>query len=224
LLESDDFKWWKASPESFLWLHGIPGCGKTVLSSTVIEHLKQDTTCQLLLYFFFDFNDLKKQSLDDLLRSLIEQVYKLQPESRQSLERLWASHDEGVRQPSTSSLQSVFQVMLSGVGSASVVLNALDESTSRGELSAWLKTLVKSTEIVCRLLITARREEDIESALRCWTRAEDRKPIQRDEVNKGLSAYVKDRVRNGNELERWRRQPKLQEEIETKLMEKAGGM
>jgi hypothetical protein len=114
--------------------------------------------------------------------------------------------------------------MLCGVVSVSIVLDALDESKPRGELSAWLKTLVESTEIVCRLLITARREEDIESALRCWTRAEDRISIQQDEVNKDISAYVKDRVRNVHELKRRRRRPDLQREIETKLVEKAGGM
>ena len=96
-LESSDFKQWKANPKSFLWLHGIPGCGKTVLSSTIIEHLEQDMTCQLLTYFYFDFNDKDKQSLDSLLRSLIVQVYQSQPDSRQPLEQLWASHGEGSR-------------------------------------------------------------------------------------------------------------------------------
>jgi nucleoside phosphorylase len=223
-LESDYFKVWKASPESFLWLHGIPGCGKTVLSSTIIEHLKQDATCHLLLYFYFDFNDKKKQSLDDLLRSLVEQVYQSQPDGRQPLEQMWASHNDGSRQPSTNSLQSMLQVMLSEVGSVSIVFDALDESKPRGELLAWLKTLMESTHIVCRLLVTARMEEEIVLVFKWWTRAEDRISIQQDEVNKDISAYVRDKVYNGDDLKRWRSRPDLQREIETKLMEKAGGM
>jgi ABC-type dipeptide/oligopeptide/nickel transport system ATPase subunit len=220
----DIFKEWKKQTSSFLWLHGISGCGKTVLSSTIIEHLKQDTTCHLLLYFYFDFNDEKKQSLDNLLRSLVEQIYQSQPSGWHPLEQLWASHSEGSRQPSTSSLQSVLQLMLSGSGSVSIVLDALDESKPRGELLAWLKTLVESTQVTCRVLVTARREEDIESALECWTRDVDRIAIQQNEVNKDISVYVKDRVRNGDDLKRWRSRPDLQKEIETKLMEKAGGM
>ncbi|KAH0332324.1 Pfs, NACHT and ankyrin domain protein, partial [Aureobasidium melanogenum] len=223
-LESSDFEQWKASPKSFLWLHGIPGCGKTVLSSTIIEHLEQDMTCQLLTYFYFDFNDKDKQSLDSLLLSLIVQVYQSQPASRPPVEQLWASHGEGSRKPSTSDLQSVLQVMLSGVGSVSIVLDALDESKPRHELLAWLKTLVESTHFACRLLITARREVDIESAIQYWTRAEDRIPIQQNEVNNDIRAYVKDKVRNGDDLERWRSRPDLQEEIETKLIAKANGM
>jgi Cdc6-like AAA superfamily ATPase len=98
---SDGSERWKASSEPVLWLHGIPGCGKTVHSSTIIEHLKQAATCQPLLYFYFDFNDKNKQSLDDLLRSFVEQAYQLQSDSRQPLEQLWTSHNEGSRQPST---------------------------------------------------------------------------------------------------------------------------
>jgi regulatory protein YycI of two-component signal transduction system YycFG len=114
--------------------------------------------------------------------------------------------------------------MLCGVGSVSIVLDALDESEPREELLAWLKTLAESKQIVCRLLITSRREEDIESALRCWTRAENGIPIQKDEVNDDISAYVKDKVYNGDDLKRWRARPDLQKEIEIKLMDKADGM
>jgi nucleoside phosphorylase len=199
-LESSAFKQWKASEKSFLWLHGIPGCGKTVLASSIIEHLKQDATCQPLLYFYFDFNDGKKHSLDDLLRSLVEQVYQYKPDSQKPLEQLWASHNEGASQPSTRSLQSVLHSMLSGLDSANIVLDALDESKPRKELLAWLKTLFRNTHIVCRLLVTARREEGIESAFQCWTRVEDRIQIQQDEVNKDIGAYVKDRVHNGDDL------------------------
>ncbi|KAH0372123.1 purine and uridine phosphorylase, partial [Aureobasidium melanogenum] len=39
-IDGEAFERWKGQPNSFLWLHGIPGCGKTVLSSTIIQHLK----------------------------------------------------------------------------------------------------------------------------------------------------------------------------------------
>lgn len=181
-------------------------------------------TCQLLTYFYFDFNDKDKQSLDSLLRSLIVQVYQSQPGSRQPLEQVWASHSEGSRQPFTSSLQNVLEVMLNEVGSVTIILDALDESKPRHELLVWLGSLVGNRSVVGRLLVTARREEDIESALRCWTRPEDRIPIQQDKVNKDISAYVQDKVRNGDDLKRWRSRPDLQEEIETKLIRKADGM
>ncbi|KAF2811530.1 HET-domain-containing protein [Mytilinidion resinicola] len=38
-LESDEFAKWKIDTGSFLWLHGIPGCGKTILSSIILQNV-----------------------------------------------------------------------------------------------------------------------------------------------------------------------------------------
>jgi nucleoside phosphorylase len=227
-IQGDVFKEWKRRPSSFLWLHGMAGCGKTVLTSTIIARLEQDMvhhdlTHQVLLYFYFDFKDIGKQSLNSMLRSLVKQLCKERPHASRFLHHLWASHDQGSREPSTKSLQGALQSMLSGVSNVSIVLDALDESTTRNELLAWLKTLVRSKANNCRLLVTSRREKDIELALQSWTSAEERITIQQNEVEEDLAAYINDRVRNGGELERWRRMPEVQREIELHLLEKANG-
>jgi hypothetical protein len=74
LIFGEPYQKWKSQPRSFLWLHGIPGCGKTVLTSTVIEDLRRSQSpspLQTLLYFYFDFTDSRKQSFKNTLRSLI---------------------------------------------------------------------------------------------------------------------------------------------------------
>jgi nucleoside phosphorylase len=223
-IQGDTFNEWKRLPGSFLWLHGISGCGKTVLTSTIIEHLLRETTCQVLLYFYFDSNDTYKRSLDSLLRSFVIQLCMTGQGASQPLSHLWASHSEGNRQPSTKSLQSILQSMLSGVSNLNIIVDALDESTTRHELLAWLETLVGGSTTSCRLLVTSRREEAIESALQSWTRAEDRVPMQRNEVNKDIRAYIRDRVRNGDEFKRWQQGLDIQEEIEVKLAKNANGM
>jgi hypothetical protein len=228
-IHGDVFEEWKRRPGSFLWLHGIPGCGKTVLTSTIIARLEQDMTDQVLLYFYFDFTDTDKQSLNSVLRSLVKQICNRQlckerPDASQSLDYLWASHEQGTRQPSTKSLQSTLQSMLSGLSNVSVVLDALDESTTISELLAWLRTLFEGNTNDCRLLVTSRRMEDIELALQSWTRTRERISIQRNEVNKDIGAYIKDKVRNGDEFKRWQYRPDVQQQIEYSLMEKADGM
>jgi hypothetical protein len=75
-LQSKAFEKWKTCPNSFLWLHGIPGCGKTILSSTIIEHLGRTIPhTQPLLYFYFDFSDSRKQSLESMICSLTSNLY-----------------------------------------------------------------------------------------------------------------------------------------------------
>lgn len=222
---SQAFADWKKQPNSFLWLHGISGCGKTVLSSTIIEHLNSiSTPAHVLLYFYFDFNDKDKQTLDGMLRSLVSQLYQGWPNTRESLEQLPEVPSRRNQQLSQEPLKNVLLTMLSKVNNVSIVLDALDESTTRDDLLAWMRSVLEAKFCGCRVLVTARRHVDIESALQRWTRLEDRISIQQDDVDGDIRSYVIHTVRNSKELERWHKVPEVQEEIEIELVNTADGM
>lgn len=223
-IRSEAFARWKRKSKSFLWLHGIPGCGKTVLSSTIIEHLKDGTLSgQLLLYFYFDFSDTNKQTFENMLRSLVSQLYQERPKIRHHLDQIWRSHKDSNQQLSKQSLKAVLLAMLSDVDNVSIVLDALDESTTRSEVTAWLKS-VHELESICRILVTARREEDIEMAFRRWTQPQDRISIRESDIEGDIRAYVSHTVRSSNELDRWQNRPDVQDKMESMLVEKADGM
>ncbi|KAF6221635.1 hypothetical protein HO133_001601 [Letharia lupina] len=40
-LGSDKFKGWEGGDNNVLWCHGIPGSGKTVMTSIIVEHLRK---------------------------------------------------------------------------------------------------------------------------------------------------------------------------------------
>src|SRR5579859_4135001 len=77
LLESEIFTTWKNATQGSLWLYGKPGAGKTILCSTLIEDVKSlcagDTTNHYA-YFYFDFSDAQKQTVSNMLCSLISQL------------------------------------------------------------------------------------------------------------------------------------------------------
>uniref|UniRef100_A0A8H7N336 Nephrocystin 3-like N-terminal domain-containing protein n=1 Tax=Bionectria ochroleuca TaxID=29856 RepID=A0A8H7N336_BIOOC len=54
LLKNPIFQSWEGGSHRHLWLHGLAGCGKTVLSATVLDHLMEGNY-GLILSFFFDF-------------------------------------------------------------------------------------------------------------------------------------------------------------------------
>lgn len=58
-LNSEKFSQWLIKP-GFLWIKGKSGCGKTILSSSIIGHLKRDTSLATA-YFFFDGRDSQKE-------------------------------------------------------------------------------------------------------------------------------------------------------------------
>ncbi|SCV35431.1 related to ankyrin [Fusarium fujikuroi] len=229
-LQSATYSAWKAEQNSLIWLHGLPGCGKTILSSAIVDDLeKSETLFRGLLYFFFDFTDTSKQSLEGLVCSLCSQLYRKERKVQERLDSLYSSCDDGHQQPTTEALEAAFNDMIQQAGEVWIVVDALDECRTRkgfptGGLLSWLKTLLDTQQLNVHLLVTSRPEQDIESAITGWDRIQDVVPIQSKLTMDDIRTYVHTRVRQHPGLARWQQQPKVQGEIEAALIEKADGM
>lgn len=228
LLDDPRYSWWKKEPATFLWLHGIPGCGKTVLSATVIGDLKDGARVKSVLYFYFAFSDARKQCLDHAMRALILQLYDNgQAEVRKPLEECFAQNEVGRQQPSLKTLCRTFQQMARHAGDLWVVLDALDECKvehqQRRELLEWTLDLqVENSNL--HLLVTSRNEHDIKSAIERLQCAKEYIPLHGELVSEDIGSYVRERVRNGRGFKRWRSREHVQQEIEDSLTERADGM
>lgn len=230
-IQGQQFQEWKNTQQSFLWLHGIPGCGKTVLCSSAIENVQtSQSDSTLVLYFYFDFSNSRKTSPEEMIRSLIDQLYHQRASSRKPLDELWGRCRP--RQPSSEELCSTFRKMLELVGGAYILLDALDECREelRPKLLLWLE---KIRELPINLLTTSRAEHDISSALRGSRHQGQVVDIRSSLVTEDIRAYIRWRVKPekskespsiAHGFERWQRNTAVQDEIETKLMEKANGM
>ncbi|EGX53213.1 hypothetical protein AOL_s00006g591 [Orbilia oligospora ATCC 24927] len=221
-LGGDTFKEWKTRQSSFLWLYGIAGCGKTILSSAIIEDLSPYRP----LYFFFDFIDGDKQTFEKMIRTLIDQLCNRQGDFSQ-LDRLYSSCNDGRQQPTCQSLCETFVRMVGSVGEIWLVLDALDECSKeeRKKLLSWIEGLLMNSEHGnVHLLATSRQERDIESEVLKFTHTDYMVPIQSGLVTDDLRAYVHSRVREGDGLKRWRSRPEIQNEIETVLGGNANGI
>ncbi|KAF2998684.1 hypothetical protein E8E14_002898 [Neopestalotiopsis sp. 37M] len=204
LLNSEVYTKWKAEPNSFLWLNGIPGCGKTILSSSVVADLKQSTgSAGIFLYFYFDFTNVDKQSLDNLVRSLIDQLYFTCGNVRKETDDLYSSCNKGSHQPDQESLLALLRNMLQYQHDSEVwiVLDALDECHARNEgttsdLMSYIKSLRDCTANV-HLLVTSRPEHDIRSAIESWARDREIIPLQSTEVKDDINLYIKAKVSLG---------------------------
>jgi hypothetical protein len=73
-INGPEFNTWLRTPSSFLWLNGFAGCGKSVLSSTIIQHTlhhRRSNPSTGIAFFYFTFNDESKQNTSAMLRALI---------------------------------------------------------------------------------------------------------------------------------------------------------
>ncbi|KAI1663601.1 HET domain containing protein [Pyrenophora tritici-repentis] len=227
LLESAKFAEWKERATSRLWLYGIPGCGKTILSSTIIEHLLQhchDDTSIVTAYFYFDFNDTQKQDPELMLRSLLCQFLQRSVVIPKGVDALFLSCENGKRQPSLHALLEVTREAAQEFAHVYVVLDALDECTQRSELMDMLDTVAGWQLNKLHLLMTSRKERDIETSLESYVREEDAVCLQRDVVDQDIQRYVQQRLRDKKSLAKWTKDAAISQEIEDALMRGARGM
>lgn len=219
-LESDRYKWLKTTSGARLWLHGIPGCGKTVLSSTIIEDLRvrSSATKTAVIYFFFSSSEESKQKLDHVLRSLIFQLVGWAESINVHLLKLFKSSPKRIEQPQTTQLVEVFNQMVSELGDVIVVLDALDESEERHDLLRWITS---PSNQKFRFILTSRWEIDIEKALAPWLSPNRTINLESDLVGDDIEAYVHYRLKEEERLSRW---TLMHEEIMGTLVDKAAGM
>lgn len=227
LFSTNAYSGWLSTPGSLLWLYGIPGCGKTVLSSAVIQNTVkycQSRTDSVVLYFYFDFNSVDKQQHENLIRSLITQLSSHFASTPKALGFLYSSCKNGESQPGYDSLLATLCQMMAELEEIYVVIDALDECLERQELLATIQDLTSWKDANLHVLTTSRREKDIEESMESLNVNHGRICIGRMLVSNDIRAYVRGRLQHDPSLERWQKQPKVQQEIEDTLMEKADGM
>lgn len=88
LLNSPAFVKWKSQAYSFLCLYGKPGSWKTVLSSTAIYSLFEDSEPnKAVVYFYFDFQTREKQLFQSFLKFILVQLFRQNKETFKILEK-----------------------------------------------------------------------------------------------------------------------------------------
>ncbi|KAH7144927.1 hypothetical protein DER46DRAFT_672692 [Fusarium sp. MPI-SDFR-AT-0072] len=110
-----------------------------------------------------DFNDVEKKSLGGLLRSLAFQLYRRGGEATSShLDQLFTSCGGGSKDPDDLELESCVSAMVKATGQVFILIDPLDECTSRKSFLSWIGR-AKSESI--QFILTTRPEDYIQKSL-----------------------------------------------------------
>lgn len=222
LLDNPKYKEWKQTAGSWFWMYGIAGCGKTILSSTVIQDLTKHSSQDLSMavaYFYFKGDDNDKNSSSGMLRSLLKQLFERGKRTSNVFEQLIGNGDQHPEQ-----LLSTLKDLVSEFRDVYLVLDALDECQDLQELLDVLEEFEKWTEGHIHLIFTSRELKDIKEFVEGMTMDKTLIRLSAEVVKQDIRMYIRDRLRTDRNLKRWRNHPKVQEEIEQSLIEKSGGM
>jgi Cdc6-like AAA superfamily ATPase len=215
-ISSHEFSYWLL-PGRSLWLHGIPGAGKTVLCSTVIENVKSRCSSEVAcLYYYFDFSNPMKQNVTNMLYSLLAQLSTISVPTE--VRHLYEISGQGTREATVTQLIDAFLSIVKPTPQTFVILDALDESSDRKSMFEVIEKVLKIDKI--NLLMTSREESDIQNVLE--HSVDYVVPIEDKRVDADIHLHVNHCLHNDPELNKW--DADLKSKINSILTSKAHGM
>ena len=193
-------------------------------SSTIIARLLEICVhgkANALAYWYFDFNDKDKQSVDNLLRSLVRQLVATAHPFPEFIRILGTEYKAPGRHPDTKTLAKILAQVIAYLSKeVYVVIDALDEcpeepgNLGRQELLDFLQYLDQQKHERLHVLVTSRREHDIQSRLR------EIAPMNvriEDCIFGDVELFIEKRLKGDTKLSRW---SNLHESITAKLAER----
>ncbi|KAK2467661.1 hypothetical protein APHAL10511_000516 [Amanita phalloides] len=143
-LEENEYKQWKSDPASVILLNGKDGCGKTFLSYSVIEDLRQEykDSNTAITYFYFDVYDINKTKYINLLTGLLAQLSTDYGQKCSPLvQRLYEKFDNGKEPPFVQDILSTLKDILHQFERVYVVIDGMDENPAFDEVVGLLRTI-----------------------------------------------------------------------------------
>jgi hypothetical protein len=174
-LDSPTLSSWTKESVKSVWLYGIPGAGKTVLCSTIIERVKELCSVQSrhrVAYFYFDFNDPDKCVVVGMLRSFIVQLCAEMEQLPDEVFKLYHENGDGTQQPGKERLiETLLAVIATCTERTYLIVDALDECGEWKSLLDLITRLMENnlpeSDIDIRVLVTSRKEKGIAEILDC---------------------------------------------------------
>ncbi|OAL56075.1 hypothetical protein IQ07DRAFT_187787 [Pyrenochaeta sp. DS3sAY3a] len=163
-LGSKEFKRWYQSKDGTIWITGLPGSGKTILSSSVIEQIRSKSyPTTAVLFYFCDHRDHSKVTHSGFLMTITKQLLDQSPECLAHAKEVYEENSnypfhrtEYV--PLIEELMSRFEEIL-------ILVDALDEATEKDQIAESLTALHgfgKSKGIVTKVILTSRFDLQVE--------------------------------------------------------------
>ncbi|KAI9856843.1 MAG: hypothetical protein M1824_005216 [Vezdaea acicularis] len=240
LQRKDEYiEWRKASTSSILWLHGIPGSGKSRMVYSVIDSLQLEVqkipTSAPTAFFYCARNESESQRSDpeEILRSILKQLSISLPSFllRSPVVRAYEEKKQKAKEDGspleTLTLQECVELILKLLESnpATIIIDALDECNPRTRIKLLeaLDDIIQQSANLVKVFVSSRDDFDIvnrlQRSLNVFISVKDNDGDIQRFINVEITRSIKNRdLLYGNVSE------ELKSEIIMKLQKKAQGM
>ncbi|KAL4946579.1 hypothetical protein BDV06DRAFT_218295 [Aspergillus oleicola] len=218
--------WQKEDDVRLLWIRGGAGKGKTMMTIGLVEQLSRDDT-SIVAYFFCQNTDYELNSVEGIIKGLIQELIRQRKELLELLQRRWdATH--ACYKENMSSWRILWDIFLEMIDHCRgqrlyVVGDALDECQNKG-MAEFLRIIVRTglDHSYVRWLLTSRPLDDADHEL--LTTAEQvgiSLELNSNHLEAAIKTYVKHKVRYLYPLDDYGQQ--MPQQLESELLQRAEG-
>ena len=218
LLNSNEFQGWLNQNKQMLFCPGIPGAGKTIMTSVVVDHLnrKFENDASIgIAYIYCDYRRHLEQTPADLLLSLLKHLVQEQPLLPEKVKTLYDGHKDKRTRPSFDEISKVLHSIVAGYSRAFIIIDALDECEDEGRRSLLSEIFDLQAKTGASLFATSRYISEImkifEGSISLEIRASD------EDIQKYLNGHI-------SQLKCVSQNLGLQETIKTEIAKAVDGM
>jgi hypothetical protein len=220
LLESSEFHRWKATKGQTLFCPGIPGAGKTITTSIVVDHLESSCDSETgVAYVYCNFRRLDDQRPYQLLASLLRKLSRDKWDSaRPILKTLYDRHKDKASRASLEDISGALRCVAAAYSRVFIVIDAVDECQAPdGRLTRFL-TEIFTLQDSCgaNILATSRPIPDIRRRFEKSTELEIR--AAPEDIEQYIDGHISQLARCVST------DPRLQLEIKAAIVESVQGM
>ncbi|KAL4778714.1 hypothetical protein BJX76DRAFT_362476 [Aspergillus varians] len=196
-------KWMQSDSKEVLWVTGIPGAGKSILASTIIDHLdaycKSSPSTSGMAYFYCTYREDKTQEIQQITASLVSQL------TSQSRGAAWAltsyyrnrlgAPEMYKRQPvNTDTLCEILQSSCTDLKQIFLVIDAIDECRDSFVVARRLLHVYRDAGYPIKILLTSREDRSLMTVLEAFPKISLSNRIQQD-IEIYLSAQMERKLR-----------------------------
>ncbi|KAJ7114765.1 hypothetical protein C8R44DRAFT_675918 [Mycena epipterygia] len=218
LLGNPQFKHWEASSGKILWCRGMPGAGKTVLASLVVNHLVTQSHNKNVgvACVYLNHKETESQTVQNILGALWRQLIfgKSIPPAVQTL---YKDHSERRTRPSLDQFHEMLSSLMAQYSKVYLIVDALDEclEDERNDLLEALAMLVPAVNLV----LTSRPHINLDPFLG------DIQILEVRATEGDIGHYVEKQISKSRKLSKHiHSRPELQKEIQSKIISNSQGM
>ncbi|KFY17970.1 hypothetical protein V492_00220, partial [Pseudogymnoascus sp. VKM F-4246] len=229
-------KWKKESVSSILWLHGIPGSGKTKLASIVIEDAMQafragQSPPPAFFYCSRNTAEPARSNPDAIIASIVRQLSCLQPDFpllgpvvatyRKREAEGFASGPLRIDESTALIIQLTEQYPMT-----TIVIDALDECDpeTRTDLLETLEKILKESSRLVKIFVSSRDDQDIVCHLEDYPNLGISSDRNMDDITSFVRVETQDLIKKKKLLRSSTNKEELKEMIIDQVTKGANGM